>query len=189
MDDRFRVLTSEGFGDYREKGSKFLAFAFPISSNEDVDAYIAVLKPQHPKSRHFCYAYRIDDDDWRANDDGEPRHSAGPPILRQIQSAELYRTAVVVVRYFGGTKLGVSGLINAYETAAAEALSAASSKMTYPTVIQSYTVSYAIYNRLMQLLSQYDAEIIDQTMAENVNVTLRIRATQSEAFSKLMEFM
>ncbi|MCH8545272.1 MAG: YigZ family protein [Cryomorphaceae bacterium] len=187
MDDRFRVLTTEGRGDYREKGSKFLAFAFPVSHSDEVDTFIAALKSQHPKARHFCYAYRIDDDEWRANDDGEPRHSAGTPIFRQIQSAELYRTAVVVIRYFGGTKLGVSGLINAYETAAAEALSKAASKTTFPTVIHSYTVSYAIYNRLMQLLSEYDAEIIHQNMAENVDLTLRIRTTQSEMFSNLMD--
>lgn len=187
MDDLFLILTSEGRGEYREKGSKFLAYAFAITTPQDVDTYISELKPLHPKARHFCYAYRINDNDWRANDDGEPRHSSGTPILRQIQSAELYQTAIVVLRYFGGTKLGVSGLINAYETAAAEALNKASKANTYPSVSQTYTINYTVYNRLMQLLPQHDGEIMQQEMGEDVTLNIRIRETQAETFAQVME--
>ncbi len=185
-DDRYKRLTSEGTSVYREKGSKFYGYAFPVDSFDDVEHAINTIRGAHSKARHFCYAYRVTEDDWRANDDGEPRHSAGTPILRQIQSADLYETAVVVVRYFGGTKLGVSGLINAYGTAATEALGQAKNEWTFPTKIMRYTLSYPAYNNALQLLNQFDGEVKNQEMGEHVNLTIRIRATQAHHFDNAL---
>lgn len=120
----YLTLSSPTTGEYKEKGSKFLAFAFPVSSEEEVKERLAELRKEYYDARHHCYAYilGLTDQAHRTNDDGEPNHSAGDPILGQIRSAELTNCLVVVVRYFGGTKLGVAGLVNAYRTAAADAL-------------------------------------------------------------------
>lgn len=122
--DTYQVLAASAEGEYKEKGSKFLAYAYPISSLDDFEFYMEEVKSIHPKARHHCYAYRIgiDGDIYRANDDGEPSGTAGKPILGQLLSQDLSDTLVVVVRYFGGTKLGASGLINAYKTATYDAL-------------------------------------------------------------------
>lgn len=113
---------SEGFN--KEKGSKFLAFAYVVSNEDDVKKTVAELKKKYYDARHYCYAYVLGDQSeiYRAKDDGEPGHSAGDPILGQIRSKKLTNTLIVVVRYFGGTKLGVGGLIHAYKTAAADAI-------------------------------------------------------------------
>ncbi|TVQ81802.1 MAG: YigZ family protein [Flavobacteriales bacterium] len=185
--DLYQIITTIGEGDFREKGSKFLGFAVPMESIEYLDVFLSALRSSHPKARHFCYAYRLSANDWRANDDGEPRHSAGTPILRQIQSRELFHTAVVVVRYFGGTKLGVSGLIRAYETAAAIALDAAKTVSIYPSVVQKYRLNYPAYNRLMQLLPQYDAEVTHQELSEDVLVVIRVRESKALELALMME--
>jgi uncharacterized YigZ family protein len=189
MSDRYSILASNGEGLYREKGSKFFGFAFPVEDAAAFEQGLNDIKKQHAKARHFCYAYRISDDEWRANDDGEPRHSAGTPILRQIQSAELYETAVVVVRYFGGTKLGVPGLINAYGTAAADALNTAPTTSTFPTKTLRYTLSYPAYNHALHLLNQYDGYVKDQQMTENVVLTIRIREAHSQRFDEALKMV
>ena len=123
--DTYQILASSSEGEYKEKGSKFLAYAYPITSLEDFEFYMEEVKSLHPKARHYCYAYRlgIDGDIYRANDDGEPSGTAGKPILGQLLSQDVSDTLVVVVRYFGGTKLGASGLINAYKTSTFDAIS------------------------------------------------------------------
>lgn len=115
------TLTGLTEGIYKEKGSKFLAFAMPITSKEEVKTIVNRYKKEHHKAKHVCFAYRIGED-IRANDNGEPSGTAGRPILRQIDAANLDNTLVVVVRYFGGTLLGTGGLINAYKTAAQDAI-------------------------------------------------------------------
>lgn len=124
MEDSYFSIKEPAFGEYKEKGSKFLAYAFPVSNEEEIMLQLSTLKSQHPKARHFCYAYRlgINGLQYRINDDGEPSGTAGKPIYGQILSHEFSDVFVVVVRYFGGTKLGASGLIQAYKQAAAEAL-------------------------------------------------------------------
>ncbi|MBK8620906.1 MAG: YigZ family protein [Saprospiraceae bacterium] len=124
MEDSYFSIKEPAFGEYKEKGSKFLAYAFPVSNEEEIMLKLSTLKSQHPKARHFCYAYRlgINGLQYRINDDGEPSGTAGKPIYGQILSHEFSDVFVVVVRYFGGTKLGASGLIQAYKQAAAEAL-------------------------------------------------------------------
>ena len=122
--DTYQILAETHEGEYKEKGSKFLAYAYPITSIEDFEYYQEEVKSLHPKARHFCYAYRIgiDGEVYRSNDDGEPSGTAGKPILGQLLSQNVSDTLVIVVRYFGGTKLGASGLINAYKQAAYDAL-------------------------------------------------------------------
>ena len=122
--DTYQVITEASEGEYKEKGSKFLAYAFPVTSIEEFEMYLDEVRSNHPKARHYCYAYRIgiDGDVYRANDDGEPSGTAGKPILGQLLSQDVSDVLVVVVRYFGGTKLGASGLINAYKSATYDAL-------------------------------------------------------------------
>jgi uncharacterized YigZ family protein len=120
----YRTICLESEGLFKEKGSKFIAYAYPCFLDSEVKERINVLKKTHPHARHFCYAYKFGfkGETYRANDDGEPNNSAGTPILGQIQSFELTNILIVVVRYFGGTKLGVSGLVNAYKLAAKDAI-------------------------------------------------------------------
>ena len=127
MIDEFKTIKSNSEGLFKDKGSKFYAYAFPIQNEEDVRFYLETVKAEHPKARHACYAYKlgIEETNFRANDDGEPSGSAGKPILNTITSFDLTDTFVVVIRYFGGTLLGVPGLINAYKEATKEALSIA----------------------------------------------------------------
>ncbi len=124
MEDSYFSIKEPAFGEYKEKGSKFLAYVFPVSNEEEINHQLAGLKSEHPKARHFCFAYRlgIKGAQYRINDDGEPSGTAGKPIFGQILSHELSDILVVVVRYFGGTKLGASGLIQAYKSAAVDAL-------------------------------------------------------------------
>ncbi len=121
----YQTLAQATEGEYKEKGSKFLAYAYSVSSEREVKTHLENLKKQYPDARHHCFAYILADlqNSSRASDDGEPNNSAGVPILNQIRSFGLSNVLVVVVRYFGGTKLGVSGLVNAYKTSAKEALS------------------------------------------------------------------
>ena len=123
----YKTIASTTQAEFKDKGSRFIAFAYPIQTLEEVKQYVSILKEEHHKARHWCYAYRlgVDGTQFRANDDGEPAGSAGRPILGQIDSAGLTDVLVIVVRYFGGTLLGVPGLIHAYKTAAAEALTVA----------------------------------------------------------------
>jgi len=125
--DTYRSIASSSRGQYRDLGSRFIAFAYPVESEEDVKEKLSALRREYHDARHHCYAYRLglEGELWRANDDGEPSGSAGRQILSQIDSAALKDVLVVVVRYFGGIKLGIPGLVRAYKTAAAEALSAA----------------------------------------------------------------
>ncbi len=124
MQDHYFTIVNTSEGLYKEKGSKFIAFAFPCTTLDEVKLRLEALRKQYFDARHHCYAYILGNEgkEIRANDDGEPNHSAGDPILGQIKSRNLTNTLVVVIRYFGGTKLGVSGLINAYKTSASEAL-------------------------------------------------------------------
>ena len=124
MSQSFQTIAKPTESLFKDRGSKFHGFAYPVSSSEDVKLRLDDVRALHPSARHFCYAYQLgaDGSEYRANDDGEPNGSAGLPILNQIKSKEVTNTFVVVVRYFGGTKLGVSGLINAYKEATKDAL-------------------------------------------------------------------
>ncbi|RYF78645.1 MAG: YigZ family protein [Cytophagaceae bacterium] len=164
VDDTFRTLASPTVGEFRDRGSKFLAFAYPISSEADTRTYLDALRTQHPKAVHHCYAYRLglDRNNYRANDDGEPSGSAGRPILNALYSRDLTNVLVVVVRYFGGTLLGVPGLINAYKTATMAALDDA--EVTEKTVNEIYQVRYPFeqMNDVMRLVKEQQLTVLKQ---------------------------
>jgi uncharacterized YigZ family protein len=152
--------------EFRDRGSKFLAYAYPFNHVDELKSIIAALKKEHPKAVHHCYAYRlgIDGKLFRANDDGEPSGSAGRPILGQIDSAGLTNVLVVVVRYFGGTLLGVPGLINAYKTVTTDALKVAERIEKNVTFNVKLNFDYTLMNEVMMVVKQFEGTIIKQEM-------------------------
>ncbi len=164
--NKYTTIAAPSTGDFRNRGSKFLAYAYPISSPVDVKEKIQALKKEHPKAVHFCYAYRTGTDgtQYRANDDGEPAGSAGKPILGEIDSLELTNVLVVVVRYFGGTLLGVPGLINAYKTVTTEALEAAPKTEKWIETLYDINFDYPAMGEVLYLLKQAEATIYKQDL-------------------------
>ena len=165
--ESYFTIDQASFAEFKDRGSKFLAFAYPITTVEDFKQRLAALKKEHPKAVHHCFAYRIgtDGNSFRVSDDGEPSGSAGRPMLGQLDSKQLTNVAVIVVRYFGGTLLGVPGLINAYKTATALAL------QLVPTIERPIEVNYNVhcnYNQLndvMTVIKQYNCTVIGQEMS------------------------
>ncbi|RME99338.1 MAG: YigZ family protein [Bacteroidetes bacterium] len=178
--DSYLTLAAPAYGEFRDRGSKFLAYAFPISETEAVAEHLQQLRQEHLKARHYCYAYRIglDKNNFRANDDGEPSNSAGRPILGQIDSAGLTNTLVVVVRYFGGTKLGVPGLINAYKSSTAAALDSAQIVERHLRQYYRLSFTYAHMNKLMQAINALGFTMHQQEFTDSsaqVEVSIRWR--------------
>ena len=174
MTDTFHTITAPAEAEFKDKGSKFLAFAFPISKESDVKVNLEALKKMHPKAVHHCFAYKIGAET-RANDDGEPSGSAGKPILNVILSKQLNQILVVVVRYFGGTLLGVSGLINAYKMATANALSSAI--IIEKTIDEVHEIEFAFenMNAIMKVLKDHSAKILSQGYTSNYTISFEIR--------------
>ncbi len=161
----FQTIKTPSEGSYKEKGSKFFAFAFPVESEQEVKERLSDLRKKYFDARHHCFGYMLgaDKSKYRAFDDGEPNHSAGDPILGQIRSKNLTNVLVVVVRYFGGTKLGVGGLIQAYKTATEDALTRAiiiEKEVSEPILIR---YSYEATPEVMRLVKEFDLEILEQT--------------------------
>ena len=160
FNDQYKTIKNPSEGIYRDKGSKFLAFAYPFQKEELLKEIIAKLKIEHPKANHHCYAYRLTPDRsiFRANDDGEPSGTAGRPILNTLLSRDLTNILIIVVRYFGGTLLGVSGLINAYKQVTEEALNKA--ELIYKTVQDVYQINfeYPLMNDVMKIIKD---EVLD----------------------------
>ncbi|UXX80026.1 YigZ family protein [Reichenbachiella carrageenanivorans] len=184
MAESYRIIKSPTEGFYKEKGSKFLAFAYQVNSLDEVKEKLEVLKKEYYDARHHCYAHLINDGHQqliRANDDGEPNHSAGDPILGQIRSFELVNTLVVVVRYFGGTKLGVSGLVHAYKTAAEEALRMAEIEVI--EIKQAFKVEYGYEKTsdVMRIVNDFGVEITSQEFLEICTLFGRIEPELFEA--------
>lgn len=184
MQDSFFTLSKTSESLYKEKGSKFIGLAFPVKNEEQVKTKLEETRKTYYDARHHCYAYILKPDasQYRANDDGEPNHSAGDPILGQIKSRKLTNTLVIVVRYFGGTKLGVSGLINAYKTAAAEALDANQvlEKLITKTVLLKFP--YEEVNEAMKLISEFEMEISNQTFEMECTIEAEILVSKVEEF-------
>lgn len=186
----YKTITNTPVSDFRDRGSKFFGFAYPVRDVEGVKERVKALKKEHPKAVHFCFAFRIGTDGtlYRANDDGEPSGSAGKPILGQIDSAGLTDILVVVVRYFGGSLLGVPGLINAYKTATAEALAQAEMAERWIEEKVSLTFDYPAMNEVMQLLKQSEATIYKQDLQLFCEVTAGIPKKHADSYiSKLQE--
>ena len=177
MEDTYRTIAAPSEGIYVEKRSKFLAFALPVSSVEEVKMHIGRFQKEYYDARHVCYAYMLGAErkEFRANDNGEPSGTAGRPILGQINSRQLTDVSVVVVRYFGGIKLGTSGLITAYKAAAAEALEAA--QIIEKTVDEEMTVTfeYPFMNDVMRIVKEESPRILDQSYDTDCVLRLSIR--------------
>ena len=188
MQDTYRTIAAPTEGLYKEKGSKFIALAYPVYTEDEVKDILAEVKKKYYDARHHCYAYTLgaDKSRYRANDDGEPNHSAGDPILGQIRSADLSNVLVIVVRYFGGTKLGVSGLITAYKTATADALEQATILEKHETVLLQAHYGYPQMNDVMSLVKEYDLPVRDQQFELDCKLTIEVRKKlQEEVTAKL----
>ena len=175
--DQYLTIESASYGEYKEKGSKFMAYAYPMDNEDDLHAYIDILRGEHHKARHFCYAYQIglDQNNYRINDDGEPSGTAGKPIFGQIQSFRLTNILIVVVRYFGGTKLGVSGLIQAYKEAAKAALEEGNIIEKYISSTYQLLFNYDQMGHILNVLKDLNIEIIDKVFDEACKVTISLR--------------
>ncbi len=162
---------------FKDRNSKFFGYAFPIETEDDVKTHIDALKKQHHSARHWCYAYQLGKEivKYRTNDDGEPSNSAGMPIYGQIQSYDVTNVLIVVVRYFGGVKLGVGGLINAYRTGAQMALAA--SKIVERTINIDFLVSfdYPEMNKVMRIIKEKNLNIVTQKLELNCQITISVR--------------
>ncbi len=167
---------------YKEKGSKFSAFAYPVSTETEVRIILEKVRKEYPDASHHCYAYILgaNGEKWRANDDGEPHHSAGTPILQQIKSKNLKDVLVIVVRYFGGVKLGVSGLINAYKTATALALDEAEICEKTETLTLSITYNYDETTQIMKLIHQHKLTIVQQSFDLFCHATILVGKSEYE---------
>lgn len=188
MKDVYKTIEQESEGLYKEKGSKFIAQAFHVETEEDAKAILAEVKKKYHDARHHCYAWRLDprNEKVKSNDDGEPAGTAGKPILNQIYSFELYDVLLVVTRYFGGTKLGVSGLIHAYKTSAREALENA--KIVEKEIRDLYRVEfdYVKMNEVMRVIKEDQLVIKNQTFDNVCKVDLEIRlSTVQKSTNKL----
>ena len=181
--DIYYTIASEGRGAYSEKKSRFLSFALSVTSPEAVRKHLGEFKKTYYDARHVCYAYVLGPDRsvYRANDDGEPSGTAGKPILGQINSRELTDVLVIVVRYFGGIKLGTSGLTGAYRQAASEALEASGKleKIVMDEVRVSF--EYPFMNDVMRIVKEIDVHIVSQSYDMDCQMSLSVRKTQAEA--------
>ena len=174
---------------YKEKGSKFIGYAYPILTHDDINVFIEDLKKEHPKARHHCFAWRlgIDKNQFRASDDGEPSGTAGKPILGQIDSKELTNVLIVVVRYFGGTLLGASGLITAYRASAKDALDNAK---IITRIISAYYLlkfEYPIMNQLMEKLKKDNIQMIEKIFDEHCSIKISVKESEVFKLDQLKE--
>ena len=182
FDDTYKTIAKPAEGSYSEKRSKFLAYAFPVQNEQEVKQRLAEIQKKHWDARHHCYAYILGPhkDAYRLNDNGEPSGTAGRPIYGQLLSKDLTNTVVIVVRYFGGIKLGVSGLQNAYKVAAREALDAA--VIEERTVQEQYRVTfeYVKMNDIMQILKDPEVQVIDRQSYMQCIYTISVRQRDAD---------
>lgn len=183
FDDTYKSIASESTGTYKDKGSKFIAFAYPLKSEEQVKGLVNALRLTHSKARHFCWAFRLTPDRsiFRLQDDGEPSGTAGRPILNALLSADLTDVLIVVVRYFGGTLLGVPGLIQAYKSAAMDSITEA--KIVTKTLNDVYelTFPYLRMNDVMKIIKDEQPEVVSQSFDNDCKVQLSIRKSSVNA--------
>ena len=184
FEDTYKTIAGRAEGIYKDKGSKFIAIALPVKSEEEVKSKLDNIRSEYHDARHHCFAYMLgaDKSGYRFNDDGEPSGTAGRPILGQINSNDLTNVLVVVVRYFGGTKLGVRGLINAYKSSASEALQA--SQIIEKTVDEIYEVrfDYPSMNQVMQIMKDPGIKVLAQDFGLHCNVQFMVRKSLADGF-------
>lgn len=174
---------------FKDKNSKFFGYAFPVAIESDVKNHLEALKKQHHAARHWCYAYQLGTETvtFRANDDGEPNNSAGIPIYGQIQSFNVTNILVVVVRYFGGVKLGVGGLINAYKTSAQ--LTLENANILKKTINKNYTIAfdYKNMNKVMRIIKEKQVNIIEQKLELNCNIIISVRKKDAHSIFEIFD--
>ena len=190
MDDTYRTIRDLSEGYYTEKRSRFLSFALPVRTPDEVKTQLDIYRKKYYDARHVCWAYMLGPDrtTFRANDDGEPSSTAGKPILGQINSNNLTDILIIVVRYFGGIELGTSGLIVAYRTAAAEAIAAA--HIEERTVDETITITfeYPHLNSVMRIVKEDKPDVLAQSFELTCEMTLRIRQSRMDALkSRLLK--
>ena len=190
MQDTYKTISSKiGEGFYSEKRSKFLAFAHHVSSLDEIKQLLVAYRKKYYDARHCCYAYMLGPQrvDFRANDDGEPSSTAGKPILGQINSSDLTDILIVVVRYYGGVNLGTGGLIVAYRTAAADAISHSDIEERQVEEIVNYSFTYPMMNDVMRLVKELPVRIFYLFFDNTCEITLAIRKSQGELLRKRLE--
>ena len=184
--DLYNTIEKKSKSYFKDKGSKFYSYAFPLQNEDEVKEIIGHLKKEHHSARHHCYAWRLGTENirFRANDDGEPSSTAGKPILGQLQSFELTNTLIVVVRYFGGTLLGVSGLINAYRNAACNAINNA--EILEKVIEKKYKLSFTYneLNEVMQIIKQKNYNIQCTDFQESCSLIFSVRKSEAENAEK-----
>ncbi len=188
FEDTYLTIKEPSIGFLKDRGSKFSGFAFPVDNEEQVKIRLAELRKMHPNATHHCYAFRLgaDKQAFRANDDGEPSYTAGKPILGQIQSNDLTNILIVVVRYFGGTLLGVSGLINAYKHAAADAiLNATIIEKTVNDIYEIY-FEYLQMNAVMKIIKDEKLDILSNDFELTCSLNFSVRKSDSTKVYDLM---
>lgn len=188
-EDTYKTIVAPSEGIYTEKRSKFIAMAFPVRTVDEIKEHLEACQKKYYDARHVCYAYMLGHErkDFRANDNGEPSGTAGKPILGQINSNELTDILIVVVRYFGGIKLGTSGLIQAYKAAAAEAIAAAEFVERTVDDVVSFLFEYPFMNDVMRVVKEMNPEIVQQAYDMDCSMTLRIRRSLMPALKARLE--
>lgn len=188
-EDTYKTIVAPSEGIYTEKRSKFIAMAFPVRTVDEIKEHLETCQKKYYDARHVCYAYMLGHErkDFRANDNGEPSGTAGKPILGQINSNELTDILIVVVRYFGGIKLGTSGLIQAYKAAAAEAIAAAEFVERTVDDVVSFLFEYPFMNDVMRVVKEMNPEIVQQAYDMDCSMTLRIRRSLMPALKARLE--
>jgi uncharacterized YigZ family protein len=188
FEDTYKTIAKPAEGSYSEKRSKFLAYAFPVQNEQEVKQRLAEIQKKHWDARHHCYAYILGPhkDAYRQNDNGEPSGTAGRPIYGQLLSKDLTNTLVIVVRYFGGIKLGVSGLQNAYKVAAKEALDAA--VIEERTIQEQYQVvfEYVKMNDIMQILKDPEIQVLDRQSDMRCTYTISVRQRDADRITEAL---
>lgn len=188
FDDTYKTISARAEGTFTDRGSKFIGYTFPLNHENDIREFLADAHMLHPKARHHCWAYRLTPDRsiFRVNDDGEPSGSAGRPILNILLSHDLTNILIVVVRYFGGTLLGIPGLINAYKTAAQNALNA--SEVIEKTINDIYRIefNYLNVNEIMRIIKSENLQVEKQLFDNNCSMEIAIRKSKvNQAVNKL----
>jgi len=180
--DEYLTISEPSQGLFKDRGSKFLAFAYPVTNEQEIKQIQEQLRSEYHDARHHCYAYMLGPEKlvYRANDDGEPSSTAGKPILGQIRSFDLTNILIVVIRYFGGTKLGVSGLIHAYKTASEEALKSANIIKKTLHDIYELKFEYPVMNDVMRILKEENIEQVDQKFELSCSVWISLRKADTE---------
>ncbi len=189
MKDEYLTVAKEARSVYRDRGSRFIGIVFPVESETDIKEMLNTLRKEFHDARHHCYAYRLDPEGsvWRVNDDGEPAGSAGKPMLGQLQSSGVSDVLAVVIRYFGGTKLGVPGLIKAYKTSIKDALSEAGtvSKIVLKPLVIDYGFEHM--NQVMKVIKEMNPQVISAHYDAMCRMEIRIRKSEAERLRSKLE--